>query len=233
MKLIELNEHYYLLSNDEIKDGREYFWTYDHLNKKPLHISYIKYFGNENNGKGDVKNGRASFKTVDGTSSGTSHKEIIASTDNIDGLPKISILSLIELWKDNDVDVHKLSKEFADCKYSIGFPEYDGRQEGFFSGYNQSLEDNLDKKFTTEDIKKAYIQGGFDNNVMARRLHSDIKSYKSAEDYINFLSEKKLEWDIGIETEDCIGFQGGVSLSPKIKTIPKVVLGYINILKIK
>lgn len=221
MKLIELNEHYYLLSNDEIKDGRENFWTYDHLNKKPLHISHIEYFK-------DTKF-RDCFKTVEGTSSGTRHKEIVASTDSLEGLPKISMLSLIELWKGNEIDIHKLAKEFADKKYFLGYPE---RKEGFVAGYNQSLEDNLAKKFTIEDITKAYIQGGFDGNAMVRKLYKEIKSYNSAEDYVQFLNEKKIEWDVEIEmvVDYSSDFGGKYYEADSCKM--KIVDGYINILKI-
>ena len=76
-----INQNLYIVTDDEIKEGRTNFFTYDPLNKKVHHIDYIKYFGNENGGKGSPENGRASFITMQGTSSGTSHKEIIATTD--------------------------------------------------------------------------------------------------------------------------------------------------------
>lgn len=72
-----IKQHLYILSDEEIKDGRTNFYTHDPLNDKILHIDHIKYFGSGNN----PENGRCAFVTKDGTLSGTFHKEVIATTD--------------------------------------------------------------------------------------------------------------------------------------------------------
>ena len=87
-------KHDYIITiDDEIRDGRTNFFTYDNLNDNVLHIDYIKYFGNDNDGKGNPANGRASFRTYNGTSSGISHKEVIAA-NMFTGLPKIDFSKL-------------------------------------------------------------------------------------------------------------------------------------------
>lgn len=104
------DQHLYLVSDEDIKDGRTNFYTYDDLNNNILHIDYIQYFGQENNGKGDVRNGRASFKTVEGTSSGTKHKEIIASTDTSLNLPQIP-QSFIEAYVKSNGTIKEVGVE--------------------------------------------------------------------------------------------------------------------------
>ena len=44
--------------------------------------------------------------------------------------------------------------------------------------------------YTEEDIKKAYAQGSFDGNTMAKRLHREIKSYSSPEEYLKDIKQK-------------------------------------------
>lgn len=94
----------YYTSNDFIEDGRENFFTYDTLNHKILHISHIKYFGNENNGRGDVQNGRASFKTFKGTSSGVSHPKVIATNNPHIDIPKIVSYDKIKADEEDMID---------------------------------------------------------------------------------------------------------------------------------
>ena len=103
-------------------------------------------------------------------------------------------------------------------------------QECFSEGYNKSLEDNADKKFTFADLKKTYIQGGFDSNAMARVLHKEIKAYKSFEEYYKSITQEKTEWGVEVEIdeskEDFLG-------QPCVGTgKPLITNGYINILKL-
>jgi hypothetical protein len=74
---------------------------------------------------------------------------------------KINPLSLSEVKElIREVDVEKKAEKFIGCEYddiedSIDQISYDS----FIRGYNQALEDNKDRKYTEEDIDKAYWAG--------------------------------------------------------------------------
>jgi len=54
----------------------------------------------------------------------------------------------------------------------------------------------LKKEYTILDIENAYNQGAFDNNAMARTFYKEIKSYKSAKDYIQEVYDIGNKWQI-------------------------------------
>jgi len=67
----------------------------------------------------------------------------------------------------------------------------------------RNLFDDVKSDFTIEDIKKAYIQGGFDSNGIARKMNPDIKSYNSAEEYIeSILSKNSVEVKVKMRSKN-------------------------------
>ncbi len=58
--------------------------------------------------------------------------------------------------------------------------EWGGVENGFVIGYTQCQEDNKDKKYTEEDLRKAFYYGG----------KSAIDEYGSFETYINSLNKQ-------------------------------------------
>lgn len=58
--------------------------------------------------------------------------------------------------------------------------EWGGVENGFVIGYTKCQEDNKDKKYTEEDLRKAFYYGG----------KSAIDEYGSFETYINSLNKK-------------------------------------------
>lgn len=249
MKLVRINDEYYLLSDKYIEDGRTNFWTYDHLNHKPLHIDYIKYFGNDNNGKGSVQNGRASFKTMHGTSSGTEHKEIIAHSDRqIEGMPlldKEEIEHYISAYKLSEVE--KLAnKEFENVGDEKLFPNHSDKDiwvSGFKSGYEY-------KRFTEEDMYNCFWKGiNARPSITPSMTASEIKAgpEKIFKEFIES-TNKEIElddvderyWDIQVEMVNICNIgctklvlNGERSMccgegTPRIK----VDHGFVNIIKI-
>ena len=141
----------YYVSDKFIEDGRENFFTYDTLNCKILHISHIKYFGNENNGRGNISNGRASFKTFDGTSSGLNHPEVIATNNpNID-IPKVidevEELALKETLSQIDL-IYNTEQRKKDNKKTITVLYFEGLSL-YKTGYNKSQQTH---PFSDEDM---------------------------------------------------------------------------------
>lgn len=67
----------------------------------------------------------------------------------------------------------------------------------------RNLFDDVKSDFTIEDIKKAYIQGGYDSNGIARKMNPDIKSYNSAEEYIeSILSKNSVEVKVKMRSKN-------------------------------
>jgi len=58
--------------------------------------------------------------------------------------------------------------------------EWGGVENGFVIGYTKCQEDNKDKKYTEEDLRKAFYYGG----------KSAIDEYGSFETYINSLNKQ-------------------------------------------
>lgn len=199
MKLIKLDNEFYLLKEEEIKlnDVVNADWRI-----LTATLPELVSFANEQK-----------------------YPKVIASTTQIAKLPLLNIKQ-IENIIHNKIDVKKI----AIAKYPGGSYDTELAQECFSEGYNKSLEDNADKKFTFADLKKAYIQGGFDSNAMARVLHKEIKAYKSFEEYYESITKQKTEWEVEVEIdeskEDFLG-------QPCVGTgKPLITNGYINVLKL-
>ena len=100
---------------------------------------------------------------------------------------KINPLSLSEVKElIREVDVEKKAEKFIGCEYddiedSIDQISYDS----FIRGYNQALEDNKDRKYTEEDIDKAYWAGmqfvGEDKGSFGEFIQSIHPQTKNAE----------------------------------------------------
>lgn len=232
-KLIKLNSEYYLVSDIEPKD-RNPCMTFHKETKLPMIDDYYQ-----------------------GDANSYVHKpmSIVASTKRIVRMKELLLMDKKQIEESLcKIDVEALAEEESEGRYPVlthSAPElspYKGSKitfkHGVWFGYAQALKDNSDKKFTLQDIKKAYIQGGFDSNSMAKRLHKDIKSYLSAEEYLESLNKEQTEWDVEVEMEKDNyvvsgglipdGEIGGKGLETHWSYKPKVNQeGYINILNIK
>ena len=97
-------------------------------------------------------------------------------------------------------------------------------------GFDEYVAKTFSQRWTDEDLKKAYVQGGFDSNTIAQKLHKEIKTYNSPEDYLFSLTS---EWEVEIEYEKPSSSFGAHLANFVGEKIPKITDGYINILKIK
>lgn len=144
MKLIKINtDHYIIVDDSEIKEGD---WTYHHV-------------------KGIYE------ARVDGAY--TNQKKITHSTQPLEvkitdegiHLPDWSKVKALlprevkELIGVVDVEKNMWYERNVQNPYSSDSLLHTGFNKGFELGYKQALEDNKDKKYTEEDIYKAYRAG--------------------------------------------------------------------------
>jgi len=172
-----------------------------------------------------------------------SGREVLACTQKFEKLPLLN-RTQIESMLPREINIEELSKEEIQTTSSTTLLVQRMR---FIHGYEKALQDTKNK-FTLEDLKSAYIQGGFDSNAMARTLHKEIKSYKSAEDYIYSILEKKNEWDVEVETTEdlkkcschksnvedkhsCEHYNYDNKCTKSLQL--KIISGFVNILSIK
>jgi len=90
-----------------------------------------------------------------------------------------------------EVDVEKKAQKYATNPGMMAyvFPE---KKEGYITGYNQCLEDNKDKRFSEEDMRKAIYE--------ARKYpyikKGEIKFEKSVDEILNYITQPKDTWDV-------------------------------------
>ena len=171
MKLIKLTDDHYVIvdENAEIKEGDWYLG----LHNKVIRATDGKYY---------VANAvRLSGKPV---------YKITHSTDiNINELYYISLQEVKELL--GEVDVEKKYNETWLAKYQ----PYDSKEGiAFKTGYNQAIEDNKEKKYTEEDMRKA-IAVGYD---WCHQKH--IPTNWMIDNFIQSL-QPKTEWNVEFDSQ--------------------------------
>lgn len=101
-------------------------------------------------------------------------------------------------------------------------------------GYNQSLEDNKNKKWTDEDMNSMYLQAIAMGQIMAKR--EDYQPLGFKEMLLQFIP--KTEWEVEVEEVEHMkrvphdGTMSRNESSLRAFKTPKIINGYINILKI-
>lgn len=136
MKLIKINNEYYLLNDDKIGENG---WVID----RNGYILQIYDF------EGDF----ASIKNDVGSIRISTCRKIIASTQKLDGLPLLDNTQILRLLGIAE-DVEKLAEE-----YSENLAYETSQKQGFRAGYQRAKQYYENKKFTLEDMKKMYSAG--------------------------------------------------------------------------
>ena len=151
MKLIKINtDHYIIVDNSEIKEGD---WFIDSLG-----IRQVTSFAGVMVVK-DITHIKKITHSTQPFNCNCSNKGYRLDTNCAERnhcFDKIQYLSLQEVKElIGEVDVKKKAKEYVGW-----WDEHDDQDVKLFTrGYNQALEDNKDKKYTEEDIDKAYWAG--------------------------------------------------------------------------
>ena len=177
-KLIKINSEYYVIVDDsEIKEGD---WVLETLNNV---IFQVKVSGN------DYKN--STFKKI-------THSTQPLNTKFNDWFDA-QIITLQEVKElIGEVDVEKKAYRFR-RDYQDSFEWMNEcimndamhRQEGYKAGYNQALEDNKEKKYTEEDLRKTVWE------AIKIALNEDF-SEKKYNEIIQSL-QPKTEWEVEFE----------------------------------
>ena len=175
MKLIEINTDHYVIvdENAEIKEGD---WFIGSDNKILLCKKTILGLLYSENDYGRNKNGC---------------KKITHSTDiDINELYYISLQEVKELL--GVVDVEKKVRDYYEKDKTLNSPS------SFKAGYNQALEDNKEKKWTDEDLRKAWDSG--------REYANDYWEARGEKYMINFDNfiqsvQAKTEWEVEFDSQ--------------------------------
>lgn len=154
MKLKKINKEHYVVVDETIQPVNGYY--YDFLINKIKSTNGAEY-------------GEASHCWQ------ITHSTKVAIEDywNVIELPLSEVKELIGV-----VDVEKKAHAAA------GYPKNEGDREKFYiKGYTQALEDNKDKKYTEEDLRKAFFNGG---------------NMKEIEEFNSFIQslQPKTEWEV-------------------------------------
>ena len=84
----------------------------------------------------------------------TQYKRINYSTSPLSNCKSISLQEVKELI--GEVDVEKKAESYAKDGLVLDTPYANGLFYGYIKGYNQALEDNKEKKYTEEDLRKVF-----------------------------------------------------------------------------
>lgn len=182
-KLIKISNTHYIVVDDNISK------------KEKLNDRYGKLYNN-----GDMiyysLNQTIFQKTPYNISSGNFQNEfcykITHSTQTLEGVKELKLSDVHEAL--GIVNVEDLAyKKFPDDGVHNN---RDWKAIGYIKGYNQALQDNTDKKYTEEDLKKAI--------EMARSIAYDILhrsnewEFTNSEEEIIQLLQPKTQWNIDI-----------------------------------
>lgn len=132
------DDHYVVVDDSEIKEGDYYFSKIsDNVFRRSNGGHWIENY--------DKK----------------MYQKITHSTQPNKGMENVTFISPREVKElIGDVDVYKKAREEHEQVLKRGGSEYAaGYYEGLIDGYNQSLEDNKEKKYIEDDLRKAYMYG--------------------------------------------------------------------------
>ena len=170
-KLIKINQdHYVVVDDSEIKEGDYCIDGYG----KILPFSDLSDFG--------VGYDKKTIKKI--THSTKYLNEGVELPTEIIFIPLIEVKELL-----GEVDVENMADLFSVNTDGIHPADSYVAKKGYMKGYNQALEDNKEKKYTEEDIRKAYDEG-----YSVRDAHGDRSDNMTSDEYVKSL-QPKTEWE--------------------------------------
>lgn len=195
MKLIKLStDHYIVVDDSEIKEGD---WFIDV--KKPLRPRQIKTKHLLEDLFDSEKKITYSTQPLESVSLYNTSTGDISEGLRFLNVKQLFLSEVKELIGEIEVDDKAI--EAMDLRYSAE-PEEDRDRESFFNGfktgYNQCLEDNKDKKYTEEDLRKAFVEG-VDSQFVTVNMDSLGKRDAYRTDVLNDFIESlqpKTEWEV-------------------------------------
>jgi hypothetical protein len=140
MKIIKIKEDHYVIVDETIQPVNG--WYYD---------KFIEKIRNTNGAEYNIS--YLTLQITHSTQPLASMKELMEK--GYDNILPINIDEIKKLI--GEVDVEKKAKE--EYKDNLHNPFFTAAPMGYVKGYNQALEDNKEKKYTEEDLLKAYEYG--------------------------------------------------------------------------
>ena len=140
MKIIKIKEDHYVIVDETIQPVNG--WYYD---------KFIEKIRNTNGAEYNIS--YLTLQITHSTQPLASMKELMEK--GYDNILPINIDEIKKLI--GEVDVEKKAKE--EYKDNLHNPFFTAAPMGYVKGYNQALEDNKEKKYTEEDLVKAYEYG--------------------------------------------------------------------------
>lgn len=186
-KLIKISDtHYIVVDDSEIKEGDWYYLP------RTNSIYQCKEDPTELNLERDFGVSKITHSTQplerDISYSGSPERPVLGYWE----ITQITIPEVEEAI--NGYSVEKMAEEYGDDDIN------DDTYFSFIAGFKAHQELVKNKLFTLEDIKRAYLQGGFDHNSLAKSLHKDIPSFDGVDDYLQHI-QGKTEWDIEFDEQ--------------------------------
>ena len=147
------NNHLYILSEDEINHG-DYFYstTFNAIRQSAI---------DKHEADGCKKVVATTNPELIQFSSGILRKKIKC----VPSITQSDIEYIISLYngEDKKVDIEKLADEAGYTKQGHSMIQ-DSLHDVWIESYNKCLQDNSDKRFTLDDMQKAFIQGSYSHN---------------------------------------------------------------------
>jgi hypothetical protein len=203
MKLIKLKkDHYVIVDDSEITVG-DFYLRY---NQKIMKCTEMKLSFNESlkkeeviilsNGCGDpYERSRSYLKKI---THSTEPIEIYEKDPQWQMWDKVTGLNLSDIKEViGEVDVINKAMKFSNDPFEGAFDDnkyHIGKEIGYIAGYNQSIEDNKEKKYTEEHliwaIQEAYADGRDEaDDVLYQQVEGSVKTI------LNYL-KPKTEWEV-------------------------------------
>lgn len=192
MKLIKLTEdHYIIVNNSEIKMDDYYL---DDTNAVRLALTEAESYWTHRKHYGKV------------THSTTPLEQLYSAPDGsipyvYDRVQPLSLSEVKELL--GEVDVEKKAEHSSELQEGTYTPQHKiTYKHGYIDGYNQSLEDNKDKKYTEEDMRVLFASTL--QNAPSTESHTRMISDREYRNFVMdtlydrliLLFQPKTEWEV-------------------------------------
>lgn len=187
MKLIKITEdNYIIVDNSEIKEGDYYLFTWG--GEQEIQRFFKEQYA-------DRENHKHLYDTACKKITHSTQPLELLSENGLSGMgfSKVRPLNIFKIKElIGEVDVEEMAKTISIKQNGV---EYWDWQNGYIKGYTQALEDNKEKKYTEEDLRKAmvlysaWITGGAPSLRVAETAEQRI------EQIIQSL-QPKTEWEV-------------------------------------
>jgi hypothetical protein len=177
MKLIKITEdNYIIVDNSEIKEGDYYLFTWG--GEQEIQRFFKEQYA-------DRENHKHLYDTACKKITHSTQPLELLSENGLSGMGfskvrPLNIFEIKELIGEVDVEEKMISPYPLNTQNDVDW------QNGYIKGYTQALEDNKEKKYTEEDLRKALSQA-----FMASQEDYQITS----DEIIKFL-QPKTEWEV-------------------------------------